>query len=54
MTRTYALIAVSAVAAILGGVGLAIAVGGSAGQAFDQCRGSAIAGDWRYRRSVSS
>ena len=44
MTRTYALIAVSAVAAMLGGVGLAIALGGSTDQAFEQCRGSSIAG----------
>ena len=44
MTRTYALIAASAVAAMLGGVGLAIALGGTPEEAFAQCRGSSIAG----------
>lgn len=44
MTRVYAVAAIAAVAAALGGVGLAIALGGDTEDAFAQCRGSSIAG----------
>ena len=45
MTRIYALTAATAVAALLGGIGIAIWAGQPAEAAFEQCRGSAVAGD---------
>lgn len=44
MTRFYAATAAAALVAVLGGVGIAIALGGDVEEEFAQCRGSAIAG----------
>ncbi|MEM1272598.1 MAG: SCO family protein [Pseudomonadota bacterium] len=44
MTRIYAVAAAAIVVAFLGGIGIAIAMGGNTEDDFAQCRGSSIAG----------